>query len=158
MFPANIEGEFRIGDIDAEEAERRLTAFEEWLRGAKATDIEREGDTVTFRAGIFRWVSNWNPLVPIGWGRVELSRAEGVLRYDFSCRQLLVLISVWAVVGAAGCALAGFWTGSPLVAPIMGVWLFGMNYLMASWRLSKVLREKLGPAVEPEPPRPPTRF
>lgn len=155
MFPVSIEGTIPIGEIDAEEAEQRLARWQAWLHKSSARDIRREGDAVTFRAGMFRFVSNWNPLVAVSSGRVELRRASGTVRYELSCRQMLVVSALMVGVLAA----SALRSGRPPFAlvPLMWLWLFGMNYLVASRRISNALRETLGPAVGPEP-RPPTRF
>jgi hypothetical protein len=75
------------------------------LRGVRAEAVRVSGNRVTFRAGIFRIVSNWNLLVPFGSGDFAVDSENYEIRYTLSCRQLVLGVTLILAMGAI-CVLA----------------------------------------------------
>lgn len=149
MFPTSIDGEFEIPEYDSTKdgALRTLLKFERALFDNKAKNIKLVGTKLTFEGGIMRMVSNWNILVPVGYGEIEVRPGSpGKLIYRFSTRQMLAgatgmaaLFGLLAAMGASGLASA-----NPVVIFLAAwAWLFGMNYLFAAYRLPRFVRSVL---------------
>lgn len=158
MFPVSIDGEFALS-TEVSQVDRVLDGIASALRGKGATQVARQGDSIVFRAGLLhtRGFGNWNILIPVGSGAIDaLGGGDGLrVRYRLSTRELLGVVS----------ALLVFATITPLVngAPLestLGLlavgWLglFGVNYLIAWFRLSNFIRKAAtvnedGPGVCP---------
>ena len=71
------------------------------LCSVNARTVEIIGNRVTFTAGIFRRVSNWNILVPFGSGDLTVDSNACKVRYTLNCWQLVVVTTAMMVFGAA---------------------------------------------------------
>jgi hypothetical protein len=96
------------------------------LRSLKASTVETTYNRVTFTAGVFRMVGNWNVLVPFGSGDLFVDTATCEVRYSLNCRLLIALATLGiAVIGAF------MWSsgpGAPLwLLPFAWLWLVGGN-------------------------------
>lgn len=87
MFPFSISGKVECR-LSAEAAAAQVI---EALQAARARDIRRDGEVITFRAGIFRAASSGNALVSVGSGAIILPGSSHEIGYRFSCVELLVL-------------------------------------------------------------------
>ena len=141
MFPFSIEGAIAVrpNEVDAVLDRMKLA-----VRNVQAKSIERKKDTLIFRGGLFRWgVNNWNILGPVD--ECSIIAETGKLRFICSTRQLFA-----HCLGAA----AIFWLfirikmdgrasmEMQIIVPLVAwVWLFGMNYLISSWRLPRFFRK-----------------
>jgi len=82
MFPMSITGEFKISRLQDEDVNLVLNRVEQELAAVRATNVSRTANRITFKGGIFRFVSNWNLLVPIGYGKgnkgskLQISKSE----------------------------------------------------------------------------------
>lgn len=143
-FPTSINGTILIATrADPENSIAPVrAAYKDWLVSNRASSIEATPLGLSFRAGIFRLVGNWNILGPISSGEIDVA-ADGLqlkVAYRLRCTEVLVVASVMAaflfVVAAIG-------TGKLLIALAISAlgfaWLFGMNYLIAYLRLSRAL-------------------
>lgn len=141
MFPTSIKGQFERSMLQSEDINLTLSRVEQELVAVRASDVLRTGNKITFRGGIFRFVSNWNILVPIGYGEIEILPAS--VKYEFSCAQMLVLTTLMAgVMGMFMLSSVPVFSTFSLVAPLlMWLWLFGMNYLIAVVRLPAFVRK-----------------
>jgi hypothetical protein len=63
MFPLTIAGRIESANISADQVPVLIAALKSALQRARATDVTCAGNTVAFRAGMLRLVSNWNVLV-----------------------------------------------------------------------------------------------
>jgi hypothetical protein len=102
------------------------------LRSVDASTVEIIGSRVTFTAGIFRLVSNWNILVGFGSGDLTVDSDACKVRYTLNCWQLVIVATVMIVFGAvillASVSDSGGKTLSLLpVLPFMWLWLVGGN-------------------------------
>lgn len=145
MFPTSIEGTLDLPERSPAEASELLRRIERALVQAKANDLVRSNDRISFRGGVFRAVSSWNVLGPVGSGVIEVVQGSpSTIRYDFSCMELLIIVTLMAVV--LGLSMIH---GSPssmisYVLPILAwLWLFGMNYIVASVRLPNFVKRAI---------------
>jgi len=127
-------------------ADRLIETFGRELRRLSPSELNVSGGTVSFRAGVFRLVSNWNLLVPISRGEIVVAPAnDGVsVRYTISFRQLVTVATIMIVImmvmicsseGSQALPLAVF-GGS-----IMWLWLVGMNLAIAIPRFRRFVRK-----------------
>ncbi len=72
----------------------------ECLRGVRARRVTVDGNRVSFRGGFFRFVSNWNVLVPFGAGELRVDARARRVYYRLSFSQLM--ITVTSLVGFLG--------------------------------------------------------
>lgn len=144
MFPISIEGKFEVDDLDGETGERILNRAVRQLEEAKASEISHDADTVIFRTYLFRFVLNWNILVGINRGEIEILRGNpGMVTYKFSTVQLLVIatiLSIWLGFEAYSRSpqSGDYWFG-------VFAWLvlFLFNYGIAAVRLHAFVREAI---------------
>ena len=136
MFPISIKG---LIDVPPDGEDAALDRLRVAIAKVQPKDLKRQGRVLTFRGGMFRWVSNWNILVPVD--ECTVSADLGELRYDCSTRETLIAASVMVaglvvfiqVTGPASMPL-----GAKIVVPLVAwLWLFGMNYLISYLRLRK---------------------
>lgn len=148
MFPTGFKGEIETPPLRPQDVDDVLASIEEALVGAKAADITRVGNTISFRGGLFRFViGNWNVLHPVGHGEIEVvPGSPGAVRYDLSCVQMLVVATLmvgWLTVSMSS---RGHVTLGTVLIPLIGwLWLFGMNYLIAAVRLPAFVRSAISP-------------
>jgi hypothetical protein len=115
------------------------------LRDVNADAIKIEGSHIAFSGGIFRLVSNWNVLVPFGYGDLTVDAVTRQIHYRLSSRQLVILATVVSVVIAAfvifgmTASRGGPW--QPILAiPLIWVWIVGGNLAMGPQRFQRFLR------------------
>lgn len=140
MFPLSITGELKISRLQDEDVNFVLNTVEQELTAVRATNVSRTANRVTFKGGIFRFVSNWNLLVPIGYGEIEV--LPDCVKYTFSCVQMLIGTTVMVCVMGAFILYSAPVSTFSLIAPvIIWLWLFGMNYLISAVRLPGFVRK-----------------
>lgn len=118
-----------------------LATLEQRLRDADARKVTNNGDELCFAGGFFRFVSNWNLLVPIGKGRISLDRQTSRITYSLSFVQLV--IGGILMVGFMDTVVIGWkWPAEGICAAsvVMFLWLVGMNYLIALARFDKFMK------------------
>jgi len=142
MFPTSISGTLELPAFKSVGVEELLSLVSAEMDHANARDIRRVGTKLSFRGGVFRLVSNWNVLVPAGSGEIEILPGTPVrVRYHFSCIQMLVLVSLIVLaIGASTISSHPSDLTSYLIPLLAWLWLFGMNYLVASARLPALVR------------------
>lgn len=116
------------------------------LRQKHASTVEVSGNHVEFTAGMFRLVSNWNVLVPFGFGDLAVDPKNRQVRYSVSFRQLTILAT-----GMVGLMAAFILFGSPsefplVFIPIMWAWFVGGNLLIGVPRFQSFLRRSISTA------------
>jgi hypothetical protein len=145
-FPLYIEGKIELGATSPEGAAELAARVASALIKVRASNVSLIGTSVTFRGGIFRLVSNWNILVPVGWGAIGvLTGSPGVVAYKFSCREMLGVTTLIALVVALFMAFVVppsaplfFRLGAPV---LMWLWLYGGNYLISRYRLPAFVKD-----------------
>lgn len=140
-FPTNISGTVRLSVLTPEQIPALVSALNAALEVARAVDISRTGNSITFSSGIFRFVSNLNVLAPVSNGVIEVQPgAPGKVVFRFSCMQLLIIATVVALyVGLVipSSEPLAFKLGLPV---LVWFWLFGVNYVIARVRLVAFIR------------------
>ena len=107
-----------------------MQKVEEALRHAKATRLRVTSDSITFRGGPFRGVTNWNILLPISSGELRFTRCDRAVLVHYHISWLgLSLVTVALVTIAL--IFSGF--GSALALLIPFAWLF---YLLGDYTIA----------------------
>jgi hypothetical protein len=144
MFPTGFSGQFEIVAVEYRTIEILLQRVERELRFARALAVRRSGNKVSFKGGIFRMAGRSNVLNPVSSGEIEIVPGNpAIVRYRFSCVQLLTFVTIFA----SSCAIFLFSTGailSGLIFPLI-IWLsmFGLNFLGASATLPAFVRKAM---------------
>ncbi len=142
VFPLDISGQVAVPDATALRAPALIAHFERALVRERASSVSTAGNRLTFRVGMFRFVSNMNILAFIGSGEIEIQPGSpATVSFRFSClRSLLAMTAI-----ASGLAL--HLASGPISPAIrfwipvgMWLWLFGANYLIASSQLRQFVR------------------
>jgi hypothetical protein len=136
-FPFSNSGTIEVISHEAASIQPIVLAIENAIRDSKPTSLRLNDGVLTYRAGVFRFVNNWNHLVSIGSGEIRFSQqGELVLiHYRISFVQMFIIVSV--MVGL----VFGFVAQAPLGSIVLGwLWLFGGNYLITLYRFPRFLR------------------
>lgn len=146
-FPISLIGSF---DVETPGAPDQYvlplkTAISDWLVEKRARAVSQTAQGISFRAGLFRSVSGWNPLGPIGSGDIEVMRQETTIQVTYRLRFTEALIVVTSAVV--------LFFGPPLwYAPNLNTieaiglmilawsWLFGMSYVISRYRVPNALK------------------
>ena len=146
-FPISVSGVVTVRVVTVEAA---LDQLERALALQKASALQRQGNEVHFRGGAFRWVSNWNVLVPISKGVLHVQpRDDGVsIFYRVTFSEMLIAVTVMMAVFVG--PVVAFSSRVPVPGRIGVIligwsWLFGGNFALAWWRLPRFLRRSLQP-------------
>jgi len=111
------------------------------LEKARARSVIIEESTVSFKGGMFRFVTGGNLLVAITSGRIEFKPEASRITYSLCFKQLVVVGTVMVGVFAALMAARGFSYGFfRFGLPVMWLWLVGMNYLIALARFDGFMK------------------
>ncbi|HEX8692841.1 MAG TPA: hypothetical protein VF746_10500 [Longimicrobium sp.] len=130
-----------------DEREALLRRLERALAPHKPRWIRREGATIHFRGGSFRWVTNWNLLVSISTGSftVEETPAGPLVCYRLRFTGMVVgstvavlLLAVWLTT------MAGMSRPPVLIFVVMWLWLVGGNLAITLLRFSRFMRRACG--------------
>jgi hypothetical protein len=145
MFPVSIKGEI---DIPPDRVDAALDRLKAAVAKARPSFLDRRGQVLTFRGGVFRWVTGWNILVPVD--ECSIAAEFGKLRYDCSTRETLIAATVMAVgvlVFILVMAPESMPLGARIAAPLVAwLWLFGMNYLTSYVRLRIFFARAIAPS------------
>ena len=113
----------------------------DYLRKLEARDIRISQASVSFRGGLFRAVSNWNILIPFGYGKLIVDETAHQVRYGLSFRQLIcVVTTMLALACLIEWSVATFDSVVPLVLGIGWLWLVGGNLMLGIPRFRRFLR------------------
>jgi hypothetical protein len=98
MLPLSWRGRIVLPPAAGDDPERVLDRLVVALTEHRAREVRREPKVVTFEGSMFRFVSNWNPLVTISFGRLEVERgSEGLeVRYHITF-EFVVAFATFAV-------------------------------------------------------------
>jgi len=153
VFPFNIRGQVTVPSLTLPQAQTIIANFERALVQVRASGVSIAGNRLTFRAGIFRLVSNMNILAFVGSGTVDVQPGSpGTVNFHFSCLQSLLvttgMVSFVAAMLASGpnSVAVRFWV--PVAA---WLWLFGANYLISNFRLWQFVRDVIAESFPGQP-------
>jgi hypothetical protein len=102
--------------------------------GADAVQVMDKG--VTFRGGMFRFVTNWNVLAAFGFGDLKVDSEAREVRYCLSYRQLVIFTVVMAGVTAATILILGSLQGMSLSPSLLALppLLLVVVFINLAWR------------------------
>lgn len=125
------------------QAQTVVANFERALIRERASGVSAVGNRLTFRAGMFRFVSNMNILASVGSGTVDVQPGSpGAISFHFSCLQSLLVTTGMASLVAVLLASGPNSIVVRFLVPIGGwLWLFGASYLIANYRLGHFVRD-----------------
>src|SRR5688572_19734145 len=131
-------------DVDSAQLPEHLA---DSLRSVHATDVVVSQRGVTFRAGMFRFVSNWNVLVPFTRGELVVDETAKRLRYRVSFLQLFAVLVLFTVLAIVVMPRQGFSPGMvPVAVALIWIWLGGGNLVIGLVRFERFLRRAMSSA------------
>ena len=158
-FPLSADGKIVVEGTDLIQA---IAAVEAELKRAKPSTISITGTHIEFTAGLFRFVTKWSLLGPIGSGSIAFQQMAGAVevRYHISFVQLFIVVTMMVILVFG--LLPGLSWGAQARVPlpmlvVMWLWLFGMNYLITIFAFRIALGGALRKAVHAHPGAPATR-
>ena len=148
-FPISSSGSISVPADSPDSLLAVTQAVEDALREAKARNIRTSGETILFRAGIFRWGVGWHPLRHVGDGELTITERSSliIIHYHVIFVEMLIVLSVGAVLHIL---LPSESTYMPV--RITWVCVFIANYLVGNYRFPRFLRAATEKAVLPPPP------
>jgi hypothetical protein len=154
MFPTSINGQIELKALQPEHVEIVMRGIKRQLETMKAVDIGQQDNIVSFRGGFFpfRFVANLSVLNPISRGEIEvLSGTPSLVKYRLSTVGMLADVLLIALTMAILTGITRNLTTVFLAFPLMFGVLFGINYLIATFRLATFV--KLAATVRGEGPQ-----
>lgn len=156
MVPLSINGQQRVAIDTRVSTTEVVQALAEELTVLRATRVKGSGESITFAAGPFRFVSSLNLLVPITRGRVSVERSEDqvTVKYELECTELVTVTTVLIALlfgpptlaapnltsGEAFSVLAGSW-----------LWLVGGNFVITMVRFPAFIKTTISRRFATEP-------
>jgi hypothetical protein len=153
MFPTSINGQIELEALKPEHVEMVLRGIKRQLETVKAVEINQQGNIVSFRGGFFpfRFVANLSLLGPVSRGEIEvLSGSPAVVKYRLSTIGMLADVLVTALAMTIFIGITRNLMTALLAFLLMFGVLFGINYLVAAFRLATFV--KLATTVRGEGP------
>lgn len=147
-FPVSLIGSFNVKTSSAPDqfVPALKTAISNWLVEKRARDITQTAQRITFKAGMFRFVWSWNPLVAISSGEIDVLGQGTDIQIAYHLRFTEAFIIV--TTGIALIFGPPTWNASNLnafeafgILSFAWLWLFGMNYLFARIRVLNALKQ-----------------
>ena len=123
------------------------------LSRANPLQVRVAGNRIFFKGGVFRWVSNWNVLIPFGHGEIEVDSDSHRVNYSLSYSQ-------WLTLGTIFVFLIGtfiLFTSSKRdlwFLPLIWVWLVGINVVIGISRFEGFIRKCIETAPQTVQTRP----
>ena len=99
MFPLDRRGEFKRSKLTIQNVEAFPREFfaraTHVLQSVAARNISIDGRRINFTGGMLRFVWNWNVLIQIGYGHIDLTETDDsfVISYYASFREMLFMVS-----------------------------------------------------------------
>jgi hypothetical protein len=143
MFLTSINGQIELKALKPEHVEMVTRGIKRQLEAMKAVDISQQVNIVSFRGGFFpfRFLSNLSVLGPVSRGEIEvLPGTPAVVKYRLSTVGMLVDVLVIALAMTIFIGITRNIVTASLAFLLMFGVLFGINYLMAVFRLASFVR------------------
>ena len=151
MFPLDHRGEFTRSKVTINDPENFSGDFFERATGALAAvgarDISVNGHRISFTGGMFRFVWNWNILIQIGYGYVDLTETDDsfVISYYASFREMLVIVSMLVLIFGVDLFVSDKMPLAGKLGLLSFAWifLFGGNWVIAIARFPSFVNNML---------------
>lgn len=117
----------------------------ECLRSVSANEVTVEGNRIRFTAGAFRLVSNWNVLVPFGFGELVVDSLNRQVTYRVSVRQIVVFGTIATAFLFVAMLAMHAWQPIFLV-PFIWLWMVGGNLMIGIPRFQRFIAHILANA------------
>jgi hypothetical protein len=151
MFPLDHRGEFTRSKLTIRDPEEFSADF--FVRSGRALaevsarDISVNERRISFTGGMFRFVLNWNILIQIGYGHVDLNETDDSFEvsYYVSFRQMLVIVSLLVLFLGVLLFLSDHMplAGALGLMAFAWVFLFGANWAIAMARFPSFVNSML---------------
>lgn len=102
------------------------------LHAVSAKEVSVEGNSIQFVGGVFRFVTNWNVLVPFGFGNLTIDSANCEVSFRLSYRQLVVCTAVMFLVIVAALLSIGLPPTSWLILASPLIYVFAVTSNIAA--------------------------
>ena len=124
-------------------------AIESALSAQRPKSLSRVGTVVEFRAGVLRFVTNMNVLVPISSGHIHVQSDLSGLRILYTIRFTEILIFSLMVNAVFAFAVTSRAVGPTsalgvIIIFLPFIWLFGGNVAITLFRFPRLLRRAAG--------------
>ena len=116
-----------------------LRTFQHELEEARARKVTLEPNGLSFRGGLFRFMSSWNIFVSITKGRILLDPETSRVTYYLSFVEIIVVVTLmigFMALAAKHLPTEFYYWGLPL----MWLWLVGANLAFALTRFDRFMR------------------
>lgn len=157
MFPIHTKGSVVLRNVNTpDRVQSVLSAIAAGLRSARARKVQIDEESIVFRGGMFRLVSNMNLLSAITKGRISVHLEPNVVKLDYDLWFTELLVA--AIAGACFLGVGGLAVlrQAPSNAVCFGLfaftWFFGGNILLAKLRFRAFLRRCAGQCLDPPVP------
>jgi hypothetical protein len=151
MFPLDHRGEFTRSKLTMRDPENFSADFllraTRALVAARARDISVNGLRISFNGGMFRFVLNWNILIQIGYGHIDLSETEDayVVSYYASFRQMVLIVSLLVLFLGVTVFMRDHMSllGTLAVMAFAWLFLFGANWAVGMVQFPSLVKSML---------------
>ena len=139
MFPLDHRGEFTRSKLTIREPDSYSADFfvraTRALAAVSARDVSVNDHRISFTGGMFRFVWNWNILIQVGYGHVDLRETDDsfVVSYYASFRQMLVIVSLLVLFLGLSLLMRDHMplAGTLGIMALAWLFLFGLNWTVA---------------------------
>lgn len=151
-FPLSRRGNLSVrinSDCDIQSVVAALEVAITRLKPSLITTIANE---ISFKAGPFRFVPNWNMLIPISSGKVTVMENDGwlIIEYSVSFLHLLILISLIVIVLFGVLPISANASLENVIGMVVLAWfiLFGGNYVSTVLRFPNYLQDTVEDVIK----------
>jgi hypothetical protein len=153
-FPLTVDGRVEFALLEPESVPSLLGAIELELTTVHASEVVRSGSGVRFRGEVTRMHIGWRVLSAVDVGEIHAGFGRpGVVRYTFSLRTLLLVISGVSLAFGVITSRGSFVRGAVLAA-IVWVVAFVGAYTLSAVRLRRWVEGVTWSALGGRPPAP----
>lgn len=114
------------------------------LEREKASEVERVGNSVSFRAGLIRFVARNNVLSATDRGTIRVDQAPEGLRVEYELRFVHLLVAATVMAGGIAALVSQRGQADALLPALFAwAWLFGGNFMISIVRFPRFVRRAI---------------
>jgi len=144
LFPLDISGSIELAPLDQRLAASVLEAIQNRLQAEPVSSVRRDSDSISFSQNVAQMFSlaAYRPFGFIDSGEILLEgKPATLLQYRLSTRRSLTVIMGLACVVALSIGVTERDISGAVIFVALGFfWLFGVNYLIASFRTRSLIK------------------